>query len=850
MRLVKSAGVRRAARLFLALIVPVLSLSPLLWAHPAQTSASTISFQSHHIDTSSPSAAALSIKLADSMDLNYIPGELLVKLSSPEALTSSSLNQTMDRFGLSVGDEVLPGVYKMTSADGADLNINAASAALQSTGLVSYAQPNHIYKVDKAPNDEEYVGNQQWYVSQVDAEEAWDVTTGSQNITIGVIDTGTAYDHPDLEGKYVGGYDFYNQDDDPYDDFGHGTMTAGIAAAIGNNSIGIAGLSWGARIMPVKVLGGSNGEGTDEMVAAGIRWAVDHGANILNVSLGGDEDSAIQEDAIKYAYDKNVLFIAAAGNSPDGKPHYPAASDYAMAVGATVRNDAATGFSSYGPYLDISAPGVGILSTSWDNGKLGYEYGNGTSFACPIVVGVAALVWGINPGFSAQQVRYILEDSSDDIGPQGWDEYTGRGRLNAFKAVQLAQQIAAGGVLPTRTPSPVPQPTTEPEATATPGASQPASIQLDSNTAAPGGLLAIIGSGFDPNESVDFDIRLPADAAARGLGNAQANAIGDFRAEVALPKDVPIGSARLNATGTSSGRQASVDLTVVAGVGLGQSAIKGTVRGADPGTVTVYLQPSLGVNAPEISIQPDGDGAFTFDNLASGFYALSAAGPTGMRIGPYTVQVDGTAGDIKTIDFLIPQPRPLAFDRVPPLTNTEQVVYFPEVGHTLKGPFLKFWNENGGLAIFGYPISEEFQDINPADGQTYAVQYFERNRFEYHPEFSGSSNDVLMGLLGVEVTKGRIFPPEAPVQITPTQVYFNETQHSLKGAFLKYWNDHGGLAIFGYPISGELVEDGYLVQYFERNRFEYHLEYAGTPNEVLLGLLGTEVARRNGWVTP
>ncbi|MEO5951030.1 MAG: peptidase S8, partial [Chloroflexia bacterium] len=118
----------------------------------------------------------------------------------------------------------------------------------------------------------------------------------------------------------------------------------------------------------------------------------------------------------------------------------------------------------------------------------------------------------------------------------------------------------------------------------------------------------------------------------------------------------------------------------------------------------------------------------------------------------------------------------------------------------------------------------------------------------YHPEFIGTKNEVLMGLLGVEVSRGTIFQPESPVQVTPSQTYFPETQHSLKGPFLKYWQEHGGLAIFGYPISSEILENGFLVQYFERNRFEYHLEFAGTQNEVLLGLLGTEVARRSGWI--
>jgi hypothetical protein len=192
--------------------------------------------------------------------------------------------------------------------------------------------------------------------------------------------------------------------------------------------------------------------------------------------------------------------------------------------------------------------------------------------------------------------------------------------------------------------------------------------------------------------------------------------------------------------------------------------------------------------------------------------------------------------------------KPAAFNRAAQVPGTADQVYFQETGHSLKGPFLNFWRSHGGLAVFGFPISEEYAEVSATDGKTYTVQYFERNRFEYHPEFAGTRNEVLMGLLGLEMTQGRTFPPGAPFQSTPTQAYFQETRHSLSGPFLRYWQQNGGLAIFGYPISEEIMENGYLVQYFERNRFEYHPEFAGTRNEVLLGLLGLEVARRNGWV--
>src|SRR5205814_5604986 len=133
---------------------------------------------------------------------------------------------------------------------------------------------------------------------KIKAEQAWDITTGADNVVIAILDTGTAMDHPDLEGKFVHGYDFANGDDNPYDDNGHGTYTAGIAAALSNNGTGVVGISWGARIMPVKVLTG-RGYGTEDRIAQGIRWAVDNGARIISASLGGDENTAFMRDAVQ-----------------------------------------------------------------------------------------------------------------------------------------------------------------------------------------------------------------------------------------------------------------------------------------------------------------------------------------------------------------------------------------------------------------------------------------------------------------------------------------------------------------------------------------------------------------------
>ncbi len=217
-----------------------------------------------------------------------------------------------------------------------------------------------------------------------------------------------------------------------------------------------------------------------------------------------------------------------------------------------------------------------------------------------------------------------------------------------------------------------------------------------------------------------------------------------------------------------------------------------------------------------------------------------------------------------------------------PGPNTSYRIYFPQTGHTLQGTFKKYWDKFGGLPQFGYPWTEEFQEPSPSEaGKNFTVQYYERNRFEYHPEFAGTQYEVLLGLLGRQVTAGRENePPFRPIvgnastkglsdplarllpwassqnvpALAPEVDLFPQTGHTLRGAFRNYWLKNGGLFIYGYPISEEFQElnpaDGkvYTIQYFERNRFEYHPEFAGTKNEVLLGLLGNQIMALKGWL--
>ncbi|MEJ2558050.1 MAG: S8 family serine peptidase, partial [Anaerolineae bacterium] len=240
----------------------------------------------------------------------FVPGEILVKFKP--AVGQLSAQRALEARNLQVsGDIQSIGVLKVAVESGRELE---TVTALRQNPNVLYAEPNYIaYALDTIPNDPGY--GSQWGLPQIKAPAAWDITTGGSDVTIAVVDTGIDLSHPDLSclGKLASGWDFVNNDATPDDDYGHGSHVAGIAAACTNNGIGVAGVAWGARLMPVKVLNGSGG-GTYEDVAIGITYAADHGADIVNLSLGGIDESSALADAVQYAYDHGVLVVVAAGN--------------------------------------------------------------------------------------------------------------------------------------------------------------------------------------------------------------------------------------------------------------------------------------------------------------------------------------------------------------------------------------------------------------------------------------------------------------------------------------------------------------------------------------------------------
>ncbi|MEU3452433.1 S8 family serine peptidase [Micromonospora sp. NPDC006766] len=271
----------------------------------------------------------------------------------------------------------------------------------------------------------------QSYLSTVRLPQAWDRTKGSTSQIIAVVDSGVDVNHPDLKGRTVAGYNAIKPGAAPADDNGHGTMVAGIAAANTNNGIGVAGAAWTARVMPVKVLG-ANGSGYDSDVARGVIWAADHGATIINMSLGGPADNRALHDAVSYATGKGAVVVAAAGNEGDGQAQYPAAYSEVMAVAATDAAGRLADFSSYGDWVDVAAPGTDIVST-WPGSD--YYVGDGTSFAAPIVSGTAALVRTMYPSLTPAQVVSRIRQNARDAGPRGIDPYYGYGVLDAYASV-------------------------------------------------------------------------------------------------------------------------------------------------------------------------------------------------------------------------------------------------------------------------------------------------------------------------------------------------------------------------------------------------------------------------------
>ncbi|MBI2756406.1 MAG: S8 family serine peptidase [Chloroflexi bacterium] len=331
-------------------------------------------------------------------------------------------------------------------------------SGLQSSPLVRSVERDGTQRMSVVPNDPSYAALQ-WNLRRISAEQAWDLRPSAPDIVVAVLDTGVDYEHPDLRANLLldEGFDFTSGTPLARDDESHGTAVAGILGAVGNNGEGVTGVAWKIKILPIKVLN-SLGRGSNSTLARAITYAVDRGARILNISSTSTDYSPLLEQAVAYARERDVVVVAAAGNSGDqgNQPTYPAALPGVLAVGAIDEADRVPSFSQRGDYVGLLAPGVDVPSTSWAGaGRGAYASYSGTSIAAPHVAGVAALLWSMRPDLPSGDIIAAIQATVDPIAPSlmpAGGLAPGAGVVNAGRAVARLRL----GVPPTRVLDPQP----------------------------------------------------------------------------------------------------------------------------------------------------------------------------------------------------------------------------------------------------------------------------------------------------------------------------------------------------------------------------------------------------------
>lgn len=388
----------------------------------------------------------------------YVAGEILVKFR--DVVTNKQIDSINSTYGTSV-------IYTSPYAGFKRIKIpfnRTVPEMVELYGkdpLVEYAEPNYIAYAYWTPNDTHY--SYQWHFPQINMPSAWDIQGGGDpGIIVTVLDTGVAYEDygsyqraPDLVGtNFVPGYDFVNNDSHPNDDNGHGTHVTGTIAQTTNNSLGVAGIAFDCSIMPVKVLG-ADGSGTYQQIADGVYYATDNGAMVINCSLGGSSSSSTMYNAVLYAYDNGVVFIAATGND-NSIIGYPARYDECIAVGAVDINKARAYYSNYGTGMELMAPGGdtsvdlngdgyadGVLQQTFSGGdptNFAYWFWQGTSMATPHVAGLIALMLS-RGARGVESIRNTLHSTAEDLGSPGYDIVYGYGLIDAAAALSAVENV-------------------------------------------------------------------------------------------------------------------------------------------------------------------------------------------------------------------------------------------------------------------------------------------------------------------------------------------------------------------------------------------------------------------------
>ncbi|HEX6922705.1 MAG TPA: S8 family serine peptidase, partial [Bacillales bacterium] len=387
---------------------------------------------------------AAETKRFEQVDLDKVNGRrIIVKLKDAEAFQPSDFDVKLEK----TSDSMKKNQLRVVQVPG-NVNFQGALAKLRNNSNVVYAEPDYIREVENYnPNDPKI--SRQWYLDAIHMFEAWDITKGSSAITVAVLDTGVDANHQDLKGHVLPGYDFVNHDSNPADDNGHGTHVAGIIAAQTNNGKGVAGVSFNTKILPVKVAN-ERGIIVSTDAVSGIYYAIRHGADVINMSYGSVVPTQAELDALWAAYNKGIVLVAASGNSGTRELEFPASYYPVISVAATDRAGQQAGFSTWGPAVDIAAPGVDIFSTDI-TGNPGYSNGNyadgsGTSFSTPIISSLAALLKSEHPKWGPGQIEWALELGAKKASGTNWDSYLGYGSVNATNVLAMNLPSLKGDV--------------------------------------------------------------------------------------------------------------------------------------------------------------------------------------------------------------------------------------------------------------------------------------------------------------------------------------------------------------------------------------------------------------------
>jgi subtilisin family serine protease len=367
----------------------------------------------------------------------HVPRRLLVKFRAH--VSEPAARQALQEEGAEQEGELSPIGVKLVKLP-AEAHETAFLKAFAGRADVAFAELDELHAPVAVPNDPYY--GIAWHLPKIGAPAAWDLTRGSGSVTVAILDTGVDGTHPDLASKLVPGWNFYNNNADSSDVYGHGTAVAGTVAAATNNGLGVAAVAWDCSLMPLRI-SDPQGYASTSTIGTALIWAADHGARVANVSYRASTNLTVQTAAQYFQNHGGVVSISAGNNAVfDTNPDNP----YVLTVSATDSTDALTTWSNTGNLIDLAAPGLAIPTT---NRGGGYGSWSGTSFSAPVVAGVAALVIAANPSLSGAQVQEVLKQSADDLGSTGWDPSYGWGRVNAARAVSLAAGMQTDTIPPT-----------------------------------------------------------------------------------------------------------------------------------------------------------------------------------------------------------------------------------------------------------------------------------------------------------------------------------------------------------------------------------------------------------------